>query len=90
MSPADDANGARSSTREKVFACDVNLGFPCDQPEWAAFFRDHGWRTVDYDDMGRLTDTLKSHAATATFLPAANYFYFRDDPYMPGSPALSP
>ena len=44
-----------------IFACDVNLGFPTDDPEWAAFFRDHGWRTVNYDDMGKLTATLKAH-----------------------------
>ncbi len=85
MSPLDDAGGTgRSAIGEMVFACDVNLGFPCDHPEWAAFFSDHGWRTVDYDDMGRLTETLKSHAATAAFLPAANYFYLRDDPYYAG------
>ncbi|MGZ8396516.1 MAG: phosphate/phosphite/phosphonate ABC transporter substrate-binding protein [Rhodoplanes sp.] len=85
MSPLDDAGGTgRSAIGEMVFACDANLGFPCDHPEWAAFFSDHGWRTVDYDDMGRLTETLKSHAATAAFLPAANYFYLRDDPYYAG------
>ena len=33
-----------------LFACDVNLGFPTGDPEWAAFFRDHGWRTENYDD----------------------------------------
>ena len=41
-----------------IFACDVNLGFPTDDPEWAAFFRDHGWRIVNYDDMGKLSATL--------------------------------
>ena len=51
----------RSSAREMIFACDVNLGFPTDDPEWAAFFRDHGWRTVNYDDMGMLIATLKAH-----------------------------
>ena len=65
------ANG-RSSAREMIFACDVNLGFPIDDPEWAAFFRDHGWRTVNYDDMGKLTATLKAHQPAAAFMPAAN------------------
>ena len=46
-----------------IFARDVNLGFPTDDPEWAAFFRDHGWRTVNYDDMGMLIATLKAPSA---------------------------
>ena len=33
-----------------LFAFNVNLGFPTGDPEWAAFFRDHGWRTENYDD----------------------------------------
>jgi phosphonate transport system substrate-binding protein len=85
MSPPDNAGGTGASSKgEMVFACDVNLGFPCDQPEWVAFFSDRGRRTADYDDMGRLTETLKSHAATAAFLPAANYFYLKNDPYYAG------
>jgi hypothetical protein len=63
-----------------IFACDVNLGFPTDDPECAAFFRDHGWRTVSYDDMGMLTATLKAHQPAAAFMPAANYYYLKDDP----------
>jgi ABC-type phosphate/phosphonate transport system substrate-binding protein len=34
--------------------------------------------------MGKLTETLKSHAAAAAFLPAANYYYLRDDPFYAG------
>src|SRR3989442_9876104 len=34
--------------------------------------------------MGKLTETLKAHAATAAFLPAANYFYLKDDPFYTG------
>jgi phosphonate transport system substrate-binding protein len=67
-----------------IFACDVNLGFPTDDPEWAAFFRDHGWRTVSYDDMGKLTATLKAHEPAAAFMPAANYYYLKDDPFYAG------
>jgi hypothetical protein len=67
------ANG-RLSAREMIFACDLNLGFPTDDPEWAAFFRDHGWRTVNYDDMGKLTATLKAHQPAAAFMPATNYY----------------
>jgi phosphonate transport system substrate-binding protein len=85
MTAADSlgANG-RSSARELIFACDVNLGFPTDDPEWAAFFRDHGWRTVNYDEMGELTATLKAHQPSAAFMPAANYYYLKDDPFYAG------
>jgi hypothetical protein len=69
----------KKSLAEKIFAHDVNLGFPVEQPDWANFFSDHGWRTTAYDDMGKLTATLESHAAAAAFLPAANYFYVRND-----------
>jgi phosphonate transport system substrate-binding protein len=68
----------------KIFAHDVNLGFPVEQPDWSDFFSEHGWRTVDYDDMGKLTAVLRSHAAAAAFLPAANYFYVRNDPVYAG------
>jgi hypothetical protein len=74
----------RSSARELIFACDVNLGFPTDDPEWVAFFRDHGWRSVNYDDMGKLTATLKAHEPAAAFMPAANYYYLKDDPFYAG------
>jgi phosphonate transport system substrate-binding protein len=67
-----------------IFACDANLGFPTDDPEWAAFFRDHGWRIVNYDDMGALTATLKAHVPAAAFMPAANYYYLKDDLFYAG------
>lgn len=93
MSPLDDKDGssapnagttAKASPGEKIFAHDVNLGFPVEHPDWADFFHEHGWRTVSYDDMGKLTAVLQSHAAAASFLPAANYFYVRNDPAYAG------
>jgi phosphonate transport system substrate-binding protein len=84
-SSAPDADGtSETSPGEKVFAHDVNLGFPVDHPDWANFFSAHGWRTVSYDDMGKLTAVLRSRAAAASFLPAANYFYVRNDPAYAG------
>ena len=67
-----------------IFACDVNLGFPDDDPVWVAFFRDHGWRLANYDDMGQLTAALKAHEATAAFMPAAIYYHLKDDPFYGG------
>jgi phosphonate transport system substrate-binding protein len=85
MNPTQTAGGtSNASADDLIFACDVNLGFPTDDPEWAAFFRDHGWRTVNYDDMGELTATLKAHVPSAAFMPAANYYYLKDDPYYAG------
>jgi phosphonate transport system substrate-binding protein len=85
MSPTQAAGGtSNASADDLIFACDVNLGFPTDDPEWAAFFRDRGWRTVNYDDMGELTATLKAHVPAAAFMPAANQFYLKDDPLYAG------
>lgn len=93
MSPRDDKDGrpmlAGISSREawpgeKIFAHDINLGFPVDHPDWADFFREHGWHTAGTDDMGKLTAILKAHTAAASFLPAANYFYVRNDPVYAG------
>lgn len=75
--------GSTSGT-PPIFAHDVNLGFPLDHPDWADFFRARGWRTEGYDDMGKLTEVLRAHAAAASFLPAANYFYVRNDPAFAG------
>ena len=75
----------KPASGEEIFAHDVNLGFPLDHPDWANFFNGHGWRTAGYDDMGKLTAELQAHAAAAAFLPAANYFFVRNDPaYQPG------
>jgi phosphonate transport system substrate-binding protein len=72
------------SSNDIVFLHDVNLGFPASDPEWAMFFRERGWRVNGYLDMGELTRALQAHAGGAAFLPAANYFFFRDDPFYAG------
>lgn len=74
----------KPASGDKIFAHDVNLGFPLDHPDWANFFEGHGWRTAAYDDMGKLTAELQAHAAAAAFLPAANYFFVRNDPAYAG------
>lgn len=75
---------ANQSAVEKIFAHDVNLGFPLDHLDWADFFCAHGWRVEGFDDMVKLTAALRSHAPAASFLPAANYFYVRNDPTYTG------
>ena len=66
-----------------IFACDVNLGFPTDDPEWT-FFRDlAGHRQLRR--LGNLTATLKAHEPAAVFMPAANYHYLKADLFYAGS-----
>lgn len=67
-----------------IFACDVNLGFPDSDPQWAEFFRDQGWRVANYEDLDQLTEILKAHEPSAAFLPAANYYHLKSDPYYAG------
>ena len=84
MNRANEAGRGGKAADELVFAHDVNLGFPTDESDWAAFFAEHEWRTAKYEDMGKLTETLRSHAAAASLLPAANYYFLRDDPFYSG------
>jgi phosphonate transport system substrate-binding protein len=72
------------SSNPPIFACDVNLGFPEDDPRWSEFFRDNGWRVDNYEDLDQLTEILKAHVPAAAFLPAANYYYFKADPHYTG------
>jgi phosphonate transport system substrate-binding protein len=72
-----------------VLAHDANLGFPVDAPPWREFLDRHGIQAAAYDDMAKLTVDLKQSVTAFAYLPAANYFYLRDDPsYEPVASAL--
>ena len=72
-----------------TFAYDGNFRFDVDDPEWRELFDKHDLRPVRYDDMAALTEALRSSVQTVSYLPAANYFYVRDDPaYEPIASAL--
>jgi phosphonate transport system substrate-binding protein len=72
-----------------TFAHDGNLGFPVDDPAWREFLDRHGIHVAAYDDMAKLTIDLEQGEKAFAFLPAANYFYIRDDPsYEPLASAL--
>jgi phosphonate transport system substrate-binding protein len=63
-----------------IFAHDGNLGFPTDDPPWREFFNRNGIRVAGYHDMAKLTHELEEDVKAFSYLPAANYYYIRDDP----------
>jgi phosphonate transport system substrate-binding protein len=72
-----------------TLAHDGNLGFPVDDPAWQGFLARHGIHAAAYHDMAKLTVDLRHSAKAFAYLPAANYFYLRDDPsYEPVASAL--
>ncbi len=72
-----------------TFAYDGNFRFHVDDPAWQQFFAAHDLRPVRYDDMAELTQALTDTVQTCAYLPAANYFYVRDDrSYEPVASAL--
>ena len=88
---AHDLLDPRYSTSGPIptLAHDGNLGLPVDDPVWREFLDRHGIRPAAYDDMAQLTADLKRSVDAAAYLPAANYFYLRDDPaYEPVASAL--
>ena len=88
---AHDSPDPRYSTSGPLptLAHDGNLGLPVDDLVWREFLDRHGIRPAGYDDMGRLTVDLKRCVAAVAYLPAANYFYLRDDPsYEPVASSL--
>jgi phosphonate transport system substrate-binding protein len=62
---------------------------PVEDPAWREFLDRHGIHAAAYGDMARLTADLRRGTAALAYLPAANYFYLRDDPsYEPFASAL--
>jgi phosphonate transport system substrate-binding protein len=80
---------ASTSGPSSTLAHDGNLGLPVDDPAWRDFLDCHGLHGAAYDDMAKLTVDLKQSVTACAHLPAANYFYLRDDPsYEPVASAL--
>jgi phosphonate transport system substrate-binding protein len=80
---------ASTSGSSPTLAHDSNLGFPVDDPVWQEFLVHHGIDAVGYHDMAELTVDLRRSVKAFAYLPAANYFYLRDDPsYEPVASAL--
>ncbi len=64
-----------------IFAHDVFLGFPVDDPYWQDFFQKHNIVVKPYDDIDQMIVDLHQDYVTAAFLPAGGYYYLRNDPY---------
>jgi phosphonate transport system substrate-binding protein len=78
-----------TSGPSSILAHDSNLGLPVDDPAWREFLDRHGIHSAAYDDMAALTRDLKQRVTAFAYLPAANYFYLREDPaYEPLASAL--
>ncbi len=69
---------------KRRFAHDVNLGFPFEERDWIEFIHRYQMEVVGYDDMAKLTEELKAHHALIGYLPVANQFYLRTDPFYEG------
>ncbi len=76
-------------TAAPSFAYDGNFRLDIEDPAWARLFDTHGIAPVRYDDMAKLTEALTCSVQTISYLPAANYFYVRDNPgYQPVASAI--
>jgi phosphonate transport system substrate-binding protein len=72
-----------------VFIMDSNLGFPVEDPVWAAFFSKNRIKIQGYVDLDQMSSEIRKNASTFCYLPAANYFYIRSDSfYLPIASAL--
>jgi ABC-type phosphate/phosphonate transport system substrate-binding protein len=80
---------AATSGTSPTLAHDGNLGLPVDDPAWREFLDCHGIHAAAYGDMAELTADLEQSVKALAYLPAANYFYLRDNPsYEPVASAL--
>jgi phosphonate transport system substrate-binding protein len=62
---------------------------PVEDPAWWEFLDRHGLQAAAYYDMAALTLDLQQRVTACAYLPAANYFYLRDNPsYEPVASAL--
>ena len=64
-----------------IFALDKNLGFVVEDPEWQTFFKKFKIKPMVYDNMKKLTEEMEKNTVALSYLPAANFFYFRTDQF---------
>jgi phosphonate transport system substrate-binding protein len=78
----------QSVSQSPTFTYDGNFRFDENDPAWQELFERYDMQPVRYDDMAKLTGALSATVQTASYLPAANYFYVRDQPYEPVASAV--
>ena len=64
-----------------IFALDKNLGFVVEDLEWQTFFKKFKIKPILYDNMKELTEEMEKNTVALSYLPAANFFYFRTDQF---------
>jgi phosphonate transport system substrate-binding protein len=64
----------------RIGVLDGNLGFPHEDPAWAAFFAAHSCAVSATTNIAALTGDLRKHHPHFAFVPAASCFFLRDDP----------
>lgn len=65
---------------EILFAMDKNLGF-VEDPKWQQFFKKFKIQVLSYVDMKKLTEDMEKNTISLSYLPAANFFYFKTDQF---------
>lgn len=73
-------NKKKRDMKKISFAHDLNLDFPINELPWRDLFNP----SVAYEDMSLMTQHLLSHQFDAAYLPAANHYYLRKDPFFQG------
>lgn len=62
-----------------IFAYDIYLGFPTEDPYWKQFFQQHNIILQPYNDIDKMMDDLRGKYITAAFLPAGGFYYLRHE-----------
>lgn len=64
-----------------TFAIDKNLGFNADDPVWHSFFQRFNVSLLFYTNMKLLTEKMQENTVHLAYLPVANFFYFKSNPF---------
>lgn len=71
-------------TNEITFAIDYNIGIAATDPIFQEFFAKRNVNPILYKNMKVMTQELEEQKVQIAYFPAANYFYFKNDPsYVP-------
>jgi len=64
-----------------VFAIDQNLGLAIEDPPWRRWLQKYSIVPSLYTDMKQLTEDMEKNKILLSYLPTANFFYFRNDSF---------
>jgi phosphonate transport system substrate-binding protein len=78
-----NVKGARSAPA-LLGGFDENLGFPIADPYWRSYFATENCEVDELTDLNALTANLSAHKYGFSYLPSANCFFIRSDPFYRG------